>query len=84
LILHKLLIQCFEALLQLEIHKEYHGFINVSNICLKPINLPEGRFDFQDFMEALIKGFSIIIWDYEAHKYWEVLTSKSSTSNNVI
>ena len=84
MIFHKLLIQCFEALCQLEQHEEYHGFINVSSISLKPTHLPQGKFDSKDFMEALIKGFSIIIWDYEAHKYWEILTSKPSTPHNVL
>lgn len=64
-------------------HQEYHGFLNISNICFKPNHLPQGKCDIKNLSEALLKGFSIIIWDFEAHKYWEVLTSKPLTSNSV-
>ena len=82
--MHKLLIKLFDALYELEAKNEYHGFLNISNICVRPTIEPQNCYDIKDWIEAVIQDFSIVIWDYEAHKYWEIITSKTIISKVIL
>ncbi len=78
---NKLLIKTLEALSSFQDLSEYHGFLNISNLCLQPNNMPSQGLNLLTFVEALINGFSVILWDHEAHKYWEVIESKLRSTN---
>jgi len=81
---HKLVIKLFDALYELETKAEYHGFLNISNICIRPSIEPQNCYDVKDYINAIIKDFSIVVWDLEAHKYWEIITSKAIISKVIV
>jgi hypothetical protein len=81
LILHKLLIAVLDSLVQLEENNTYHGFINASNLCIRPLYMPQEA-TVQAYMEAIIDDFSISICDIEAQLYLDCIAKSTETQQS--
>jgi hypothetical protein len=67
-----------DTLAQLEKENTFHGFVNLSNLCIRPTAVPDVS-SLEKYVNAIVDGFSISICDAEAHFYLEAI----STSENI-
>lgn len=81
LILHKLLIAMLDSLYQLEENNTYHGFINASNLCIRPLYMPRAS-TVQAYIDAIIEDFGISICDIEAQLYLACIDRSKKTQQS--
>jgi hypothetical protein len=70
------LIAVIRALIPLETNKTFHGFINLSNVCIRPRKYPP-NISLEGFINAILDGFEVSLCDPEAHLYLNSITELS-------
>lgn len=63
-----------ETLAQLERENTFHGFVNLSNLCIRPLKVPEIS-NLESYVNAILDNFAICLCDPEAHLYLESISS---------